>query len=93
MSNVIHFHRCLCGQPGKLRVVGLDDNSVDSVNFIACDDCLSTSQTFLDRMRPVFAAMRAVGVPREIANETMTFLLDKIPDDGVLEQPRGPNDK
>jgi hypothetical protein len=39
-------------------------------------------------MRPIFKAMRACGVPGEIANNTMTYLLDQLPDT-ELDAPHG----
>lgn len=82
MAQVITLRPCVCGKPGERREIEFEG---EVVAFMSCEECLNTSNTFLDRVRPIFEAMRAVGVPREIASETMTFLLDKIPDDSMME--------
>lgn len=83
MGEVVQLHPCICGKPGTPRVA---ECGAEIAEFMSCDECIDTSLGFLGRMRPVFEAMRAVGVPGEIANETMSFLLDRIPDDAMLEK-------
>ncbi len=80
---VIPFRTCNCGKPGMARSAECGELKA---NFIACDECLERSTAFLARVRPIFEAMRTVGVPGNIANETMSFLLDQIPDDAMLEK-------
>lgn len=83
MGDVVPLRVCNCRKPGALR---LAECGALNAQFVACDECLDRSVKFLDRMRPVFDAMRAVGVPGEIASETMSFLLDQVPDDDMLEK-------
>jgi hypothetical protein len=63
----------------------LEGSTGTDVEFAACDKCVEASEVFLARVRPVFVAMIACGVPREIANDAMAFMLDKLPDDTLLE--------
>jgi hypothetical protein len=84
MSNVVPLHKCACGEVGLLRTMIWKD---ERITFFSCDKCLGTTDNFLTRMRPVFNTMRACGVPRKIANDTMTYLLDQLPDTKMLERP------
>lgn len=43
----------------------------------SCPECLEAAKQLLDSVRPVFDAMITAGVSKELANETMTFLLDR----------------
>lgn len=47
-------------------------------SFRACDACINETQSELDRVRPVFDAMIAVGLDRELANEVMSTILERI---------------
>ena len=59
----------------------------ETITFFSCDNCVGTVDDFLARMRPIFETMRACGVPGEIANDTMTYLLDQLPDTDLLTAP------
>lgn len=85
MAQVVSLRPCVCGKPGTSREIFVADSPEDKAQFNSCDACLEISMKFLDRMRPVFATMRSVGVPGDVANETMQFLLDKIKDTDMLE--------
>lgn len=85
MGAVVQLRPCICGKPGAPRTATAEGSGLVA-NFIACDECLDRSIAFLAKVRPVFETMRAVGIPGEIANETMSFLLDQIPDDAMLEK-------
>ena len=83
MSNIVPLHKCtVCGEMGRLRTITWKDETITS---LCCDKCAQTSEDFLARMRPIFESMRACGVPGEIANDTMTYLLDQLPDTDMLE--------
>ena len=84
MSNVVPLRKCVCGAPGTIREAYVCGSPEDIATFVACDACTERSLKFLARVRPVFEAMIAVGVPGQIANDTMSFLLDQIPDDSMM---------
>jgi hypothetical protein len=75
--SVVPFRKCKCGQPGTMRLVHWEnDTESQTIELIACDKCWNTSGDFLAHVRPVFDAMIACGCPRDIANDTMTFMLE-----------------
>lgn len=79
---VVPLHRCICGEPGRPRVITCEtDEGKLSATFMSCDACMDKTENFLARLRPIFEKMLACGVPSDITNETMTFLLDSLPDD------------
>lgn len=84
MSNVISFPQptartCRCGAPGALVDVAHDGQYGPHIyTIIACEACLDTSMEQLSKVRPVFNAMIAADVPQPIANEVMSFLLEKL---------------
>ena len=78
------LHKCVCGEVGTPRTMVWKD---ETLTFFSCDKCVESADVFLERMRPVFKIMRACGVPREIANDTMTYLLDQLPDIDMLDAP------
>lgn len=80
--SVVPLHKCVCGAAGSPRTMIWKD---ETIKFFSCDRCVETADIFLDRMRPVFETMRACGVPGEIANDAMTYLLDKLPGTDCLE--------
>jgi hypothetical protein len=51
----------------------------------ACDECVAKTEAILARVRPVFEAMLACGIPRELANRTMTYMLIGSDDDSHTE--------
>lgn len=76
MNNVIPFHKCgRCGGPGSTRTLTLD--GAPRVGFTGCDACVAQSLGTLDHVRPIFDAMIEAGIDRDVANETMTFLLTR----------------
>lgn len=82
MNNVVPLHKCVCGNAGRSRELTWKG---ETIMFFSCDDCVGTAENFLARMRPIFETMRACGVPGEIANDTMTYLLDQLPDTNMLD--------
>lgn len=79
MNNIVPIRRCICGELGVEREIVC---ALESVTVIACDKCMAKFDGELARVRPVFDAMLACGVTREVANITMTFLMERIADDG-----------
>jgi hypothetical protein len=77
MTNIVPLHKCVCGEAGLPRTMQWKD---ETITIFACDKCVGTVDGVIARVRPVFDTMRACGVPRDIANDTMTFLLDQLPD-------------
>jgi len=75
---VVPLHRCACGAVGLPHILTWGDVTT---TIFACDRCTTRSSKLMDQVRPVFAAMIACGIPNDIANDTMTFMLDALPDD------------
>lgn len=79
-ATVTPLRLCVCGEPGApLTVSSVSDG--ETFHAFICDACLAKAQARLASVRPVFDAMLACAVPREIADETMTFLLDRLDED------------
>jgi hypothetical protein len=73
----INARRCgRCGAEGSRRELEYQGEKVG--DFGACDACVEKTEAELDAVRPVFDAMIAAGIDREIANDIMTFLLDRL---------------
>lgn len=51
----------------------------ETLTVFSCDKCVDMTNGVIAKMRPVFETMRACGVPRDVANDTMTFMLDQLP--------------
>jgi hypothetical protein len=77
MNNVIPLHKCTCGEAGQMRTMTWEG---ETLTVFSCDKCVDMTYSVIAQMRPIFEAMRARGVPRKIANDTMTFMLDQLPD-------------
>lgn len=75
-GTVTPLRTCQCGAPGAPLTIEGDDGAI--LHGFACDACISKVNTTLNRVRPVFAALIACGVPKTAADETMAFLLDRI---------------
>jgi hypothetical protein len=76
-ANVVPLHRCgACGGPGAPLDLQCD-GEVTAVTV--CDACHASIEADLRRVRPVFDTMLAIGVPNDIANHVMTYLLDRWP--------------
>lgn len=74
-GEVVPLHRCYhCKASGKPRELYLQGQKVSG--FVACDDCVARTDATLTKVRPIFDVMIAAGVPRETANDVMTFLLE-----------------
>lgn len=71
--NVVPLHRCLCGKVGQPNVLTCDD---EEETIFACAECVAKTEAVIARVRPIFEALLACGVSREVANETMSFMLD-----------------
>jgi hypothetical protein len=79
---VVPLYKCVCGKAGSPRIMTCETvEEKVTANFVSCDECMERTEKFLAQLRPVFNAMVTCGVPRDIANETMTFLLGSLPDD------------
>lgn len=76
MGEVVNIRRCKCGAAGSR--IEADFRGENIGHFVACQSCLGNTIALLDRVRPVFDAMIAAGVEHEHANDTMTFLLEKM---------------
>lgn len=76
MGDVASLFPCRCGATGRRRTLVYEGDDV--AVFDACDDCIAASDELLTRVRPVFLAMVAAGVDRDIANEAMSFLLNRM---------------
>lgn len=77
-SNVVPLRPCACGGAG--RVVKLSAPGVEELDIVVCDKCRTKTDAHLKRVRPIFQAMLAAKVPRKMADETMTFLLERLPE-------------
>lgn len=79
MGKVINIdaRRCgRCGGEGRKRELEFGGSRVGE--FGACDACINEVGGELAAVRPVFDAMIAAGVDRDVANETMTFMLNRM---------------
>ena len=75
MSNVVPFFRCKrCGDQG--RPLDLQLRGVSVGTLVGCDACLARTEATLARVRPIFDAAIAAGIPSELANDTMSFILN-----------------
>lgn len=76
-TNVVKMLRCRrCGKPARERELLYQGELVGG--FEACDGCIAAGDALLDRVRPIFEAMLAAGVEREMASDAMTYLLRRI---------------
>ena len=76
MSNVVPIRRCgRCGALATERDLTLRGETV--LALLSCDDCVARGVAELAHVRPIFDAMIAAGVPRDLANDAMTFVLEK----------------
>lgn len=76
MSEVVPLLRCRrCGKAGSPCTLEHKDQAV--AHFVACDECVEYCSSTMARVRPIFDAMIAAGIDRELANETMTFMLER----------------
>lgn len=67
-----------CPQCGEVsNPVDLEYQGEIVATIRSCPECLEAAKQLLDSVCPVFDAMITAGVTRELANETMTFLLDQ----------------
>lgn len=74
-TQVVPLHRCKCGQPARFMELEYQGEIVGTGR--ACWDCAQKVVADLDKVKPVFEAMIAAGISRELANEAMTFILDR----------------
>lgn len=76
-ANVIEMKTCCkCGAPARERELFYQDKLVDT--FDACKSCISEITDRLARVRSIFEAMLEAGIDYDLANATMTFLLDRL---------------
>lgn len=81
MAEIIPLHVCgSCGSPNcdPPRVLVCEGEPDTTVFF--CEACLARHEATLAKVRPVFGTMIDIGVPREIASDVMTYLLERWPD-------------
>jgi hypothetical protein len=77
MADVTPLRRCRrCGEAAK--PVDLDYRGEVFATIDVCDACVDETNAELARMRTVFDAMVVAGVSRELANETMTYMLRRL---------------
>lgn len=55
---------------------------VQDLEIVVCDKCRHKTAAHLARVKPIFEAMLAAKVPRKMADEIMTFLLERLPERG-----------
>jgi len=72
---VVPLLKCTCGQAGTRRVLR---GSTIEREIIACDACFDKTAQRLAHFRPLFDQMIELGISRDIANRTMTFMLQQI---------------
>ncbi len=65
----------MCGAPCDRVELALNGEPIADLS--GCDTCIDKIAGELAAVRPVFDAMLACGVSRELANDTMTFMLDR----------------
>ena len=74
VSNVVPILSCArCGALGKPMEVRMNGEKVNA--FIGCGECTAAVSAELVRIRPIFEAMIAAGLSRDLANDTMTYIL------------------
>ena len=77
IATITPIRRCaLCGE--LARPVDIEFQGAVVAEVSACDACIEQTEAELAQVRPVFRAMLDVGVPHEIADETMTYLLSRM---------------
>lgn len=74
-DNVTPLRTCKCGAPGAPLSIEGDGRTIRG---FACDACLAKVDATLAQVRPVFHTMLACGVPKDLANATMAYLLEQI---------------
>lgn len=84
MADIIPLHRCgRCGAQGQpIEIVQVDDADrvIAQSPAVVCDACMARVEGDLDRARPVFETMIACGVPSDIADNVMAYLMMQWPD-------------
>lgn len=83
MLKVSSIHVCgRCGKRGKPRdlVLEQDGETHFLAAFYGCDECIAETNNELDAVRPIFNAMIACSIHRALANDIMTYLLNRLPD-------------
>ncbi len=76
IANVLPIRRCrMCGAPCGRVELALDNKPIADLS--GCDTCIDKIAGELAAVRPVFDTMLACGVSRELANDTMKFLLER----------------
>lgn len=79
-ATVTPLRVCSCGQPGApLTVTCATDDEV--VHAFICDDCLVKLEARLASVRPVFNVLMECAVPKHIADDVMSYLLDLLDED------------
>lgn len=84
-GNAIPLHPCRCGKPSKLYTILQPGNHADplegALQIRICPACVERTQALFEQVRPVFGAMMHAGVPQDVAEATMGFLLDLLDPD------------
>ena len=66
-----------CGKEGAEEISLMVDGKCEATVY-GCRRCTDKVDMHLDRVEPIFDAMIDAGVPEDVANETMDFLLDRF---------------
>lgn len=78
-DNVTPLFTCKCGKPGLKRAFFLTTESGSSDgSLVACDACFDETEDYLKHVRPIFDLMIEIGISREVANSTMSFMLAEV---------------
>jgi len=76
VNSVLVLHKCgRCGQAAIPFDLELRGEQVAS--GWSCKECLQKTQNELESVKPVFEAMLSCGVTRDVANDVMTYLLER----------------
>lgn len=75
MTATVHpLHACRrCGAPAKPTDFVVSGTG-EAFSLNVCPGCIAEGQAYLARVHPVFEAMIAAGIDREIANDAMVYL-------------------
>ena len=76
-SNVTSIYRCGRCRADAPRVDLCLNGEVLDLRVYACSECIAKIEGELANVRPIFDAMIAAGIDRALANEAMTFILDR----------------
>jgi len=77
VGNIIFAGNChQCGRLTLPRELQLNGETIAS--FYGCPSCVDKTIHTLARVKPIFQTMITQDIPRDIANDVMTYLLEKL---------------